>query len=126
MKAVLLVFLGGGLGSACRYLVGKLAADQNLSSFWGTFSVNMFGCLLIGLLLGASNRYGWIDQNQLWLWTVGFCGGFTTFSTYALEGQQFLKNGQLAAFVAYMAGSLLVGVLAVAVGIWLSRIGINS
>lgn len=126
MKAVLLVFLGGGLGSACRYLVGKLASDQNLSSFWGTFSVNMLGCLLIGLLLGASNRYGWMDQNQLWLWTVGFCGGFTTFSTYALEGQQFLKNGQFTAFVAYMAGSLLVGVFAVAVGIWLSRIGINS
>ena len=85
MKAFLLVFLGGGLGSGLRYLA-TLTMNQYSKFFpFGTFTVNMLGCLLIGLILGYAQKENTLTSNQTLLLATGFCGGFTTFSAFANE-----------------------------------------
>lgn len=126
MKAILAVFLGGGIGSVLRYLIARATLTWGLPLFWGTLTVNIVGSLLIGFLLGYSSRTGWLSNEQLLLLTVGFCGGFTTYSTFALEGQQFIKDGQFVHFGGYVLGTFILGILAVFLGLWLSRIGLEA
>ena len=81
VRNLLLVALGGGLGSVCRYLVSRMVE----SSFpWGTFAVNILGSLLIGLLVALVGK-GIVSNEIKLLLVTGFCGGFTTFSTFANE-----------------------------------------
>ena len=121
MKQVLLVFLGGGLGSVLRYAI-SIRLNPILTNFYlGTFLVNILGCLLIGLLCGLSSKQHLISPTTSLLLATGFCGGFTTFSTFALEKYNLLKSGQLMALFVYLALSVLVGILAVALGIYLSK-----
>ncbi len=92
MKNFLLVFIGGGFGSGLRYLIGKYL-NSSLGSFpIGTFTVNILGSLLIGLILGYAAKENSLSQNQVLLLATGFCGGFTTFSAFAHENFQLLKN----------------------------------
>lgn len=122
MKQVLLVFLGGGLGSALRYGVGRFFNSSLATFSYGTFSVNIIGSLLIGLILGIAAKNASISQNTVLFLATGFCGGFTTFSAFAAENYAFLKNGDLLTFAFYTLGSLLFGFAAVFVGIWLARL----
>lgn len=122
MKQVLLVFLGGGLGSALRYLISKPLNIWFQNFFLGTFLVNIVGCLLIGIILGVSSRNNLLSANNTLFLASGFCGGFTTFSAFAFEKHSFLKEGQLLYFSFYMISSIIVGVLAVALGLWLSKL----
>lgn len=122
MKQVLLVFLGGGLGSALRYLISKPLNIWFQNFFLGTFLVNIAGCLLIGIVLGISSRNSLLSANNTLFLASGFCGGFTTFSAFAFEKHSFLKEGQLLYFSFYMVSSIIVGVLAVALGLWLSKL----
>ena len=85
MKSFLLVFLGGGLGSGLRYLVTITMNQYSKVLPFGTFTVNMLGCLLIGLILGYAQRENTLTSNQTLLLATGFCGGFTTFSAFANE-----------------------------------------
>ena len=119
MKSFLLVFLGGGLGSSLRYLV-TIAMNQ-YSKFlpFGTFTVNMLGCLLIGLILGYAQKENTLTSNQTLLLATGFCGGFTTFSAFANENLELIKNGEIFNFSVYTICSILVGVLAVFIGFYL-------
>lgn len=123
MKQVLLVFLGGGLGSALRYLISKPLNIVFHNFFLGTFLVNIVGCLLIGIILGFSAKNNLLTSNNTLFLATGFCGGFTTFSAFAFEKHGLLKNGELFYFSIYTISSVVVGVLAVALGLWLSRIG---
>lgn len=121
MKHILLVFLGGGLGSVFRYAIGRYL-NGTISTFpYGTFSVNIIGSLLIGILLGVTIKNTTMSQNVYLLLVVGFCGGFTTFSAFAYENYNFLKNGDLLNFSLYTLGSLILGFAAVFFGIWLAR-----
>ena len=121
MKHVLLVFLGGGIGSALRYLISKALNPYTNSIFLGTFGVNILGCLLIGFILGLSARNNILDNSTILLLTVGFCGGFTTFSSFALENYGMLRDGAFITFLLYVLGSVALGIFAVAAGLWLVK-----
>jgi CrcB protein len=121
MKQVLLVFLGGGFGSVARYLVSKYIPSGGHSIPYGTFTANILGSLLIGFILGWAAKNETLTQNQLLLIATGFCGGFTTFSTFAFENYIFLKNGDITSFILYTTLSFAVGLAAVFTGVWLVK-----
>ncbi len=111
MKALLMVFLGGGLGSVLRFGAGRLA----LTAGWpalpaATLGINVLGSLLIGFLWAVpavSGRESWVQ-----LLIVGFCGGFTTFSAFSWEGLALLRGGQTALFILYALSSVALCLLA--------------
>ena len=121
MKQVLLVFLGGGIGSALRYAIGRIFNTSSAGYPWGTFSVNIIGSLLIGVFMGIALKNNNLSENQTLLLVTGLCGGFTTFSAFAYENQQFLKEGDLTSFAIYTLGSLSLGILAVFLGLFISK-----
>tara|TARA_B110000459_G_scaffold83432_1_gene93733 strand:+ start:2083 stop:2454 length:372 start_codon:yes stop_codon:yes gene_type:complete len=121
MKQVLLVFLGGGIGSALRYAIGRILNTSSAGYPWGTFSVNIIGSLLIGVFMGIALKNNNLSENQTLLLVTGLCGGFTTFSAFAYENQQFLKEGDLTSFAIYTLGSLSLGILAVFLGLVISK-----
>lgn len=121
MKAVLLVFVGGGLGSVLRFLVYRAMLLLNLASVYGTFAVNILGSLILGVIMGYFLKEGHITNNFHLFIATGFCGGFTTFSTFAFENQAFLRSGDYVQFLLYAFGSLFIGILAILLGIFLAK-----
>ncbi len=121
MKSFLLVFLGGGLGSGLRYLVTITMNQYSKVLPFGTFTVNILGCLFIGVILGYAQKENTLTSNQTLLLATGFCGGFTTFSTFANENLELIKNGELFNFSFYTVGSVLIGILAVFIGFYLTN-----
>ena len=121
MKNLLLVFVGGGFGSALRYAISKFLNGAQHTFPYGTFAANVLGSLLIGIILGFAAKNNSISQSQTLLLSTGFCGGFTTFSTFAYENQVFLKSGDFLSFALYTIGTFIVGFLAVFLGVYLAK-----
>jgi CrcB protein len=122
MKQLLFIAFGGMAGSVSRYLVQQMIIRNYSTIFpWGTFMVNIAGSLIIGMLFGLAAKYDWLNQDLRLLLVVGFCGSFTTFSAFAFEGLELLKNGQYAVLLTYIALSLVIGILAVWLGFILFR-----
>jgi fluoride exporter len=122
IRNLLLVGLGGGLGSMARYICQKWLNTGMAAHFpLGTFAVNIVGCLAIGILWGISFKS--FDSNEQWklLLMVGLCGGFTTFSAFTLEGIGLLRENRISTFFLYMAGSVITGLLATWLGMRLIR-----
>lgn len=97
IKNLLLVFIGGGLGSSLRYIVGKWLNPNALIPY-GTFVANVLGSLLIGVILGWAIKNNALNNPVNLLIGVGFCGGFTTFSTFSFENYALLKSGDYLPF----------------------------
>lgn len=113
---ILLVGIGGMLGSILRFVTGSWFVQHIPPTWpWGTFIVNIAGCLLIGLVLGAPWKP---HTSEMWrlLLASGFCGGFTTFSAFSNEGFQMVKHEMYFLFAAYAVSSIVLGLLAVAAG----------
>jgi CrcB protein len=118
IKNFLIVGLGGAVGSMLRYGVQKIFQVQTVATFpTGTLLVNIAGCFLIGILWSLVSRsLTWNEEMKLLLMT-GFCGGFTTFSAFTLEGIGLLKENRTVLFVIYLSASVLGGLLATFIGI---------
>lgn len=117
IKNLLLVVLGGGFGSIARYLLSYFLTKNNATHFpWATFIANSIGCLIIGLLFGYIQKNNLQNETLKLLLITGFCGGFTTFSTFSLENIQFIQNQNYNLAIIYTLASILVGFLAVIIG----------
>ncbi|MDZ4658176.1 MAG: fluoride efflux transporter CrcB [Bythopirellula sp.] len=123
MSKVLAIAVGGALGAVCRHLVNQ-GCSQWLAvhAAWGTFAVNIVGCFLLGLLIplgtGADARWSEVTQSAL---TVGFLGALTTFSTFGWETHQLFQETQHGMALLNMAASMLIGLVAVSVGLALGK-----
>lgn len=121
-KDFLIVGAGSFFGGGARYLVSRLMQTVAAGLFpWGTFAVNILGCLLIGLFYGLDAGGQWISPRVRLALTTGFCGGFTTFSTFINEGSLMLKDGNYGLLALYFAGSLLLGFIALAAGYQIAK-----
>ena len=125
MKPWLLVFIGGGLGSVLRYFMSKALNPYFTYFYLGTFLVNILGCLLIGFILGLSLKGNYLSPNQTLILVTGFCGGFTTFSTFAFEKQSLLSAGEYVHFSIYLIASVVIGISSVVLGLWLAKLALN-
>ena len=122
LKTILLVGIGGAIGSIFRYVTHWATTKYFQGSFpLSTFLVNILGSLLIGLFIGYLGKYFPENHPLKFLLIVGFCGGFTTFSSFALENYNLLQNNnQITAYI-YMAASIVLTISAVGLGSYLSK-----
>lgn len=125
MTPALLVAIGGAIGSVARFKLSQIVSLQTATSAfpYGTFVVNVIGCLAIGVLAGHTGRSAWLSADARLLLMTGLLGGFTTFSAFGLETFLLLRRGDLLVAAGYAGLSVVVGVAAVAAGMALSGTG---
>ena len=114
-KDILYVGIGGGIGSIFRFIVSRLVI-RYMSAEWtfaGTLAVNITGCFLIGILAGWMLAHQPDNQIFRLLFIVGFCGGYTTFSTFAFENLRLIETNQWGLFALYTLTSVILGLFAV-------------
>ncbi|MBQ6771857.1 MAG: fluoride efflux transporter CrcB [Bacteroidales bacterium] len=117
MKNVLFIMLGGAMGSALRYLTSHACQSIRwLNMPWGTLAVNVIGCFLLGLLIGLGERYTTLPKEIYLMLTVGLCGSFTTFSTFASDFFRLNNAGQIGLALVYLTVSIVVGFLLFGLG----------
>ena len=119
MKGILLVGLGGFIGSVARYKLGGLVLNLSAQERfpYSTFAVNLLGCLAIGLLAGLTERYELFGSGtRLFLFT-GLLGGFTTFSAFGLDALLLLRRSEFLVAALYAGASVVLGITAVWLGI---------
>ncbi len=114
--------MGGALGSALRYIATK-QVDQKLNSLfpYGTFAVNIIGSFILGLVYTLALRKIGLTENWRLFLGAGFCGGFTTFSTFAWENFNLIDQKFLGTSLLYILVSIVVGLVAVVAGAWCGR-----
>jgi len=117
-KDILFVGLGGGIGSIMRFLTSRFTARLVAAQwlFLGTLAANLIGCFLIGILSGWMLSHIPDNQSFRLLFIVGFCGGYTTFSTFAFENYRLIEMNQWGILLLYLTASVVLGIIAVWLG----------
>jgi len=122
LRTIFIVGTGGFIGSALRYLINVLVEKHMMSTFpMGTFIANILGCFIIGIVYAFAEKGNLMSAEWRLFLTVGFCGGFTTFSAFAYNNLNLLKEHSYNYLLLNVGGNLFLGVLAVYVGIILIR-----
>lgn len=123
LTAIALVGLGGAIGSILRYLSTIIVNKYYNNAFpLATFLINMLGCFLIGMFMAFIEKQPGVNDSFRLLFVTGFCGGFTTYSAFAYENTSLIGSGQTLIAFAYIAASVLAGLLCVWVGIYLGKL----
>jgi fluoride exporter len=121
LKILLLVGTGSFIGGILRYLISTPLLHRHPHGFpWGTLLVNVAGCFCIGLLYGYAERWPFPKEWRMFLAT-GILGGFTTFSTFSNETVTLINNGNYASASVYVIMSVIIGIAATFLGIFISR-----
>ncbi len=123
MWDILLVGAGGFLGAQARFGVSNYASRKFGTAFpYGTYFINLSGSFLLGIFLGLVSQTILADESYRWLVAVGFCGGYTTFSTYSYETLTLLRERKpFAGLAVNLVGSYLLGLLTALAGFWLGN-----
>lgn len=122
LKTLLIIGLGGAIGSILRYLTSLFAARYWENHFpMATFITNVIGCFLIGLFIGILEKQQLANSDLKWFLITGFCGGYTTFSTFGYENFNLLQSQNSAMAFAYIALSVIIGLMAVWFGLFVAK-----
>lgn len=122
MRELVIVFVGGGMGSIIRFLLGKGVNLLHSHHFpFGTLVVNIVACLMLGYIIGLADHRHVLSPAARLFWAVGFCGGFSTFSTFSAETLSLIQNGFHLSTILYIVSSLVLCLAATFGGIYLGR-----
>jgi CrcB protein len=122
MKALVLIFVGGGLGSVARFLLGRwVTGIHNLNFPLGTLAVNAVACFVLGLIVGFVDHKQMLSADMRIFWAVGFCGGFSTFSTFSYETLLLFQQPALMSGIVYVLASVALCLAATALGVAIAR-----
>jgi CrcB protein len=119
----LFVFIGGGLGAISRFLLAKLLATPNTHFPWATFTANVIACIIMGFLFSVLSDK--TDNKYYLLLVTGYCGGFSTFSSFTAENLELLQSGHAALALLYSFLSVIICLLAIFVGYKFGNIGLS-
>jgi CrcB protein len=118
IRFIILVFLGGGLGSVARYLLGKWINTFTTTAFpIATLVINIIACFILGIVVGLADHRQLLSASSRLFWTVGFCGGFSTFSTFSNESLVLMQSSLHLSFIAYLFLSMVLCITAIYVGL---------